>query len=205
MATSAAPGTPIDRSADVKRWITITQRGSLAAFLLTLGLIGYNTFQVVSLNRQVAGKQRAVATLDQQISQDRAKLAELERSYAKALGLANATNKDNPAWEDIKPRARAVPVKGLNSSDGSPIYDFSLWLETPAALREQIAQVTYQFDHPTFHNKGQIADDPSNGFQVGYRGWGALRLVTIEINLRNGKSHRIYFDMLKALGWDQQS
>jgi hypothetical protein len=59
----------------------------------------------------------------------------------------------------------------------------------------------YYFEHPSFIDKTKVSTDPSNGFAVSYRGWGALRLVTITVQLNDGTSHSYYFDMVKALGW----
>jgi len=70
----------------------------------------------------------------------------------------------------------------------------------PEARRREIKAVIYTFNHPSFTQQEMSSDDPNLNFAVGYRGWGALRLVIIKLVLRNGRTEEIAFDMADALG-----
>ena len=97
----------------------------------------------------------------------------------------------------IRPRASATEVAGVYGD--RQIYDFRLWLDASANLKQQIDKVSYTFDHPPFRNKVQESTDPSNEFEVRYRGWGCLYVVTIDVLLKDGRSEEIYFEMCGVL------
>jgi phenylalanyl-tRNA synthetase alpha subunit len=127
--------------------------------------------------------------------------------YKNALSTANreaaANNREAPLAKAlakvIVPKAKAKTVPGEKTASGKPVYDFQLWLDVPQDRKSEIRSVEYFFDHPTFLNKHFTSSDSSNGFAVNYRGWGALRLVVVTVNLREGAPLTLYFDMLKAL------
>ena len=193
MSDGAAPATQPTVHADLRRRIRVTQRLAVGAMVASVLFIGFNVYKIISLRKQVKDLGK--------IADRQQKLTDLEADYTKALALANARSAELPVFDQIHPKAKAVPLAGQKDPRGNPLYDFTVWLDAPTAVREQIAKVTYAFDHPTFVNKRQVATDPSNGFVVSYRGWGALRLVTITVEWRNGTTHSYYFDMVSALGW----
>jgi len=202
MSSGVSPTIPPARE-ELRRWLRLTQRLTVAALLAAIAIIG---FSVYKLNRTMIEKKQAVNQLDTQLKgldsqiKDRTeKLEQLEKDYSKALALANAPAKKLALFDQIRPKAEAVPDgKG---PDGKQYYDFSISLDAPESVRDQIARVTYHLDHPSFENKTLVGNNPGDGFKVGYHGWGALRLVTIDVLLKNGTTHPYYFDMIKALGW----
>jgi hypothetical protein len=42
--------------------------------------------------------------------------------------------------------------------------------------------------------------DVSNGFLVGYRGYGCFTVVTINVQFQDGQTETLYFDMCEAVG-----
>jgi hypothetical protein len=47
--------------------------------------------------------------------------------------------------------------------------------------------------------KNQESIDDSNGFEVGYRGWGCLTAIAVDVEYENGETERIFFNMYEAL------
>jgi len=99
---------------------------------------------------------------------------------------------------EIKAAARAT---GGKASDGSPLYNFTIYINSPQELLNEIQKVTYDFDHPTFPNPHQESSNPATRFATGYIGWGCLRNVRIKVFLKKGTVHDIDFDMCKSIGW----
>jgi len=86
------------------------------------------------------------------------------------------------------------------AASGKKLYDFSVWLDLPAALRPRIRQVSYTFDHPTFAHKEQRSTDAGSGFRAGYTGWGCLSTVAVEVQYRDATpSDRFSFDQCAAI------
>lgn len=105
----------------------------------------------------------------------------------------------------IQPRTEASAIPELTDKRGQQIYNFKLWLESPAEIAGSISRVSYQFKHPSFKEKEKTSSDASNGFQVSYQGWGCLYLVTIKVHLKDGNTEEILFNMCNALSWNEKS
>jgi hypothetical protein len=98
-----------------------------------------------------------------------------------------------PVAADIVPRASFTERKEEKDS-----YDFSLWLGVPEEQKAGIRRVVYIFNNPTFKQKEYESQQASDGFRIGYRGWGCLDRVIIRIELQSANSH-IDFNMCEAL------
>ena len=161
-----------------------------------------------------AAQQRAdslndvAASMEKQIDVLRSNTRELEQSYAKLHTVVAASGspklkmeytKGVPLIAVVKPRASAV--RSNTGRTGTPLYDFSLWLDVPEDRKTEIASVEYEFNHPTFRQKTQESSDPKSGFKVGYDGWGCLRSVLVKIRLKQGGVQTIDFDMCEAVGF----
>lgn len=105
----------------------------------------------------------------------------------------------SPAVDTLIPKVTASPV--AESSKSNPLYDFRIWLDLSETQKGQIREVEYKFNHPSFSQKTQVSTDATKGFQVGYRGWGAIDSVPIKVTYRDGQIASASVDMLKALGW----
>jgi hypothetical protein len=71
-------------------------------------------------------------------------------------------------------------------ASGKKLYEFAVWLDLPAALRDRVRQVSYTFDHPTFLAKRHRATDAGSGFRSAYTGWGCLSTVSVQVEYRDG-------------------
>ena len=82
-----------------------------------------------------------------------------------------------------------------------PSYRFTTWVEGPPEAMQEIESVEYQFNHPTFKDKVQISQDRSDGFRVGYTGWGCLSIVTVTFKIRNSRDEapHLDFDMCELI------
>lgn len=94
----------------------------------------------------------------------------------------------------IIPHAKYTEVMGSKDT-----YDFSLWLDVPNKQKNRIKKVIYVFNHPTFKNKEFVSNNQTDGFKVGYRGWGCLSNVTIKIQGKDGGESLILLNMCGAL------
>ena len=82
-----------------------------------------------------------------------------------------------------------------------PSYRFTTWVEGPPEVMQEIESVEYEFNHPTFKDKVQIGRERTNGFRVGYTGWGCLSIVTVTFKLRNAGDEppHLDFDMCELI------
>lgn len=206
----------VRKSSRHSAWITLF--GALVvgiAFLYSLLKLNdinqeYQTKQALAnAAQQKADSLRDIAaSMEKQIGVLRGNTRELEQSYAKLHTVVAASGspklkmeytKGTPLIAVVKPRASAMRSNGGRS--GTPLYDFSLWLDVPEDRKEEIASVEYEFNHPTFRQKTQESSDPKTGFKVSYNGWGCLRSVLVKIHLKQGGAQTIDFDMCEAVGF----
>jgi len=195
------------RAARNSRWAALL---SLLVFvaLVVASVFSLNTIQRTVREQRVTSRKLAERSrrLEAEIAQKESALAILNQQ----IPPANRVRPDNVKLRplptpgsgpgDIKPMVRAVP-KDVRNDQGQSVYDFTLWVEAPPDLREMIAEVKYDFNHPSFQRPTQTSTNAADGFAVHYVGWGALRMVTVTITLKDGTSQIKYFDMVQALGW----
>lgn len=169
---------------------------SSLGFLIVAASLVYGAWHLSHLNKAIEEKKGQIDSLEARRDSLKRILQHLDSTLA-----TPPEERANAALAEImKPRVEAKPVPGVRGYKDLQIYDFSLWLDVPAAWKEKITQVTYEFNHPSFRDKTQTSDDRSTGFRVGYRGWGCLHIVTITITTTDGSSSRFDFDMCKELG-----
>jgi hypothetical protein len=102
---------------------------------------------------------------------------------------------------EIRIRAAAEKTDKVGQN-GSPIYNFSLWVEGPPSAMSRIGRVDYRFNHPTFRMPIVESTTRENQFRVGYTGWGCLSSVIVTItDPTEGITQTVDFDMCSALGW----
>jgi hypothetical protein len=119
---------------------------------------------------------------------------ELKRTAAARVKLAALTDDPEKLRHELRPadlahgvrfRARAVPL-GYKNPSKRDVYRFELFPapDTPKAMLDSMAMITYRTSHPTFQNTFMAAG-PERGFKVSYDGWGCLTLVIAVIEFRN--------------------
>ncbi|MBV9063858.1 MAG: hypothetical protein JOY77_13165 [Alphaproteobacteria bacterium] len=175
------------------RRATITARLTLLMFFLM------GVFFVIS-GYKLASVRGQLKSINGEIDEQQKKLAQLKSDYHTALAAANEPVKTVPVLSEIKPKANAEPVG--KQPNGNPIYNFTCYLTAPPETLKEVQKVSYFFNHSSFAQKTLESEDAANGFAVSYKGWGALDLVVIDVRLKNGESRKLYFDMLKDLGWE---
>ena len=174
-----------------------SKQGAIMSFVgfLIVGLtIIYSIFQLKIVNKKLSFKETELQKLDSTIV-----FKNREITYKQGLidELVTEINKlKNP---EIKPKSKSVPLPGVKSQDGRPVYDFSLWITSSNFTLNKIRKVKYEFNHNTFILKNRESNDKSNGFAVNYRGWGCLKLVKINIEFNNGDIESIYYKMCEEL------
>ncbi len=166
----------------------------------------YGSYRLYDLRRNLRGVEAELQSLQKQKADLLEQKEQLEKDIDKLIVIANQSQKSNfsDSVEGVVPKASATPVRGVRTANGDQVYDFQCWLDlsgVPDTQKQRIESVSYEFNDPTMHNKRQTSSDPSNGYAVGYRGWGAFHLVPITIKFKDGKELTIYLDMFKAIGW----
>ncbi len=97
-----------------------------------------------------------------------------------------------PLSASVRPRVQRTAIDASQSR-------FALSLELPANLKPQVRRVTYLLNHETLrHTKLESADAATN-FGVEYTGWGCLDSVVATIDLQDGASEQLVFDMCAVL------
>src|SRR5258706_2336087 len=123
------------------------------------------------------------------------------KSSIESLNYAKVTSQN----QVFQLQASAKALTGQKTADGKPIYRFSIYVNASPEVLQNITKVTYDFNHPTFHQPHREATDRANNFQIQYIGWGCLSPVDVKVYLKDGTTQSIPFDMCKSLGgdWDQ--
>lgn len=171
----------------------------LSAVLL-LGSVVYSATRLAPLEKEAAVKRSEIAALkvtkrqmEREIVSERRHLADL-RSNIEQLYAVRVTEQDKIF--ELRASARATDRTG---SQG-PLYNFSVFINAAQSTIDSIESVTYSFDHPTFRQRAQTADSPSNNFKVGYLGWGCLTNVSAQVQFESGEQSEIEFNMCQSLG-----
>jgi cell division protein FtsB len=99
----------------------------------------------------------------------------------------------------INVRANSTELKGVLDPSGKQIYDFNIWITSSQNTVNKIKSVSYNFNESSFLMKNRESTDGSNGFSVGYRGWGCLSVVVVIVEYKDGSQEKLYFDMCEAL------
>ena len=155
-----------------------------------------------------------LAPLEEEINQKSIQIAELaktEKEYLHKIQSAKneyeelksnieklyavRVTKANNVYE-LKATAKATGVVTNNHS----LYHFSIFVNAPKATLNNIRKVTYVFDHPTFREKVRISESADNRFMTKYKGWGCLTKVRTTLELVDGDSQQIDFNMCQSLG-----
>jgi hypothetical protein len=211
-------GTPDDYLERVRRR---SRQAALASIVGAAILFGGGGIFIYSVNRVLAKKRadidqltekktvlkKDVSDLHEQVAKLQASLEQTDKLVA-AVGnqtLLEEVRALTPLVEVATAKASATRKPGKKLPDGSPIYDFAVWLTIPVGRLPEVKSVTYTFDHPTFSSRSrtQTSTDRASGFRVGYVGWGCLRHVAIKLDLLHGSSPTMDLDMCASIpGWE---
>jgi hypothetical protein len=160
-----------------------------------------------SLKADIEARQRLIESLRAEIIRKDELIAQLtprpipppRRRHAPA---SNAPSPAAPSMPPLLLKDIKATVVADRVPDTNGIYNFSIRLEMPADRRNQIQEVRYSFDHPTFRgDKTRVSKDAERGFKVGYVGWGCLTNVVANIVPVNGEPMILPIDMCAQLEW----
>ena len=153
---------------------------SVLGLLMLIASAGYGIYQISDLRGQIEEQEEQLST---------------RRIEADALEQKVRTIRDSSIQELIKEglveaKAIAVPTDRTTVVEGTtlPLYNFIVWLDMPYARKADVQEVKYEFPHGSFLNKNQSSSEASNGFAVGYLGWGAMPSVPITIVSRDASA-----------------
>lgn len=157
--------------------------------------------------RELENKKKDLIAKNEELSADRESLeyqwevasADIQKQRILAHRYT-ADDAEAPLPFVIRPRASAKPLPGSETH-----YDFALWLEVPPQRRDEIRKVEYFFNHPTFVEKTRESTDRSDGFRVGYRGYGALDRVIITLHLTDGTKEKMAFNMYREVNREREA
>jgi len=146
---------------------------SVLGLLMLIAAAGYGMSQISHLRTQIQEQEEDLSVLG--IEAD-ALLREVE-------AIRDGSIQDLIEGEFIQAKAIAVPTDQTTVAGGEtlPLFNFIVWLNMPYARKADIQEVRYEFPDPSFLDKEQISSEASNGFAVGYVGWGLLNSVPITI------------------------
>lgn len=170
---------------------------SLCGVLVVVLSLGYSTYRLVSLRKDVAQLEQRRKELRTSVDSLQGQLTDI-RTSVQGLSYANLTPQ-NEVFQ-LKASARALP--GVKTLDGKPVYKFRIYVDGSASVLDSIARVAYNFNHPSFNTPHVESTDRANSFKVQYTGWGCLTQVGVTVYLQNGKTQSVAFDMCRSLGTD---
>jgi hypothetical protein len=164
--------------------------------------------QNAALDQTLATRRREIEDLEQQRALLLQSVKELSPAPAATAGATPTAARPNQLHGQAQTgpglvtpsmaRASASQTAESMTSDRN-VYDFAVWLDLPHSVRERVRQVSYTFDHPTFQQKRLTSTDPASGFRAGYRGWGCLSTVLVQVDYRDGPSDRFLLDQCAAV------
>jgi hypothetical protein len=95
--------------------------------------------------------------------------------------------------------ANAKPIK---VKQGGNRYEFSLSIQAPSTLKEDIAKVHYDLVYEP-NPLLLTSNDPNTNFEAMYEGWGCYRTVEATVIFKNANTQprKKIFNMCSVLGW----
>lgn len=145
--------------------------------------------QAVTAQAELKAKRETVRQLDERISNLDIQLKKLQ----------SETNALNSYWDNNLDKNNSDIVPKATSTKTGKYYDFKIWLDIPASQLKKINTITYFFNHKSFRFPKVVVENPNNGFETVYTGWGCLANMPITITYNNGKEETIVFKMCEYI------
>ena len=153
---------------------------SVFGLALMLIAIGYGLYEIKVVNEAIAEKKDELTELRRQIGPIREEIDHI---------------RNGPLSELVTPKAIAILRPGLKDERGRQLFNFIVWLDLPFVRKADIKQVEYVFGDDSFLRNRHTSSESSNGFAVGYLGWGAMPSVPITIVTNQGPNVSLRFRM----------
>jgi hypothetical protein len=118
---------------------------------------------------------------------------------------ANAPAEPTPRHTAANPVADQLQLAAtstlITKDQENKRYRFSLSIQSPAALKENIARINYDLEYAT-NPLAMTSDDPTKNFEVVYEGWGCYQKVVVTVIFKSGGlPEKRHFNMCTTLGW----
>jgi hypothetical protein len=95
-------------------------------------------------------------------------------------------------------KARATEIKGEDRAQ--PLYDFELWLDAPAEVKQRLVAVAYDFNTPAIMPQTQISSEQKTGFRVRVGGLTCADKITVTLKFNDGQYQQVAVDGCRLLG-----
>lgn len=124
------------------------------------------------------------------------------------LGVFDRVRDPEQEWlERIRASVQPRASKGsqrVGTYQGKPTYNYSVWIEAPAEILDQIVRVEYQFDPRLFAPPvPRVSTTRQNGFKTVYDGHGAVNSdMDIVLVFSDGKQATVQFNVYQGLSRD---
>ena len=180
---------------------------SLIGVLVVLISLGYSAYKLNSLEKVVLSKKAEVSSLEELINNLKKEELVLRDRINRTTDEYNELRKNVEKLYSVKvtPQNEVYELKAIAKATGKntthgPEYNFTIYINSPPELLNNIKKVTYDFNHPTFKDPHREVSDPKTRFACFYVGWGCLDSVVVKVFLKDNTEHSIDFDMCKSLG-----
>jgi hypothetical protein len=168
----------------------ISARAGVAKLLSFFGLsmmliaIGYGLYELKTVNDAITEKKDELIELRGQIDPIKEEIDHIRNA---------------PLSELVTAKAIAILRPGLRDERGRQLFNFIVWLDLPYVRKADIKEVEYVFGDESFLRNRHTSSESSNGFAVGYLGWGAMTLVPITIVQNQGPDVTLRFRMSEEI------
>lgn len=146
---------------------------SLIGLLLLVASAGYGMYQIGELRERIDVQKDELSELELQAGELQREVETIRDGSVQKLIEAGYIEAKSVAWETGETTFAVGRTR--------PLFNYVVWLDVPFARKADILEVKYEFPHPSFIHKEQSSREASNGFAVGYLGWGDLPSVPITI------------------------
>ena len=89
-------------------------------------------------------------------------------------------------------KSKVTEIKGAARS--RPLFHFELWLEPPAAMKQRLVGVAYDFSSPAIRPRSQASSDRANGFRISAGGLACADEIKMTLRFDDGSVHKVAVD-----------
>jgi hypothetical protein len=95
-------------------------------------------------------------------------------------------------------KAKATEIKGEDREH--PLYDFELWLDAPAEVKQRLVAVAYDFNTPAVMPQTQVSSEQKTGFHIRVGGLTCADKITVTLKFNDGQYQKVDVDGCRLLG-----
>jgi hypothetical protein len=95
-------------------------------------------------------------------------------------------------------KAKATEIKGEDREH--PLYDFELWLDAPAEVKQRLVAVAYDFNTPAVMPRTQVSSEQKTGFRIRVGGLTCADKITVTLKFNDGQYQKVDVDGCRLLG-----